>query len=253
MKRIGPWVRSALYLGFLIVTVIPYALFMMPLILAPLRIRYRYAVGWPKLALWGARIFCGIQYRIQGLEHLRAAERAGSVIVLPKHQSAWETLFIPAYLHREVCFVYKRELHWVPFFGWGLAMLRMVSINRGEGSTAFEQVVEQGGQRLAEGRLIIIFPEGTRTPVGATTKYKTGGARLAVRTGARVLPVALNSGEYWPRNAFVKHPGIVTVSFGPIIDSAGKTVEQLNIEVQNWIETEMRRLSPHVYQGSAHE
>jgi 1-acyl-sn-glycerol-3-phosphate acyltransferase len=129
-------------------------------------------------------------------------------------------------------------------------MLRMVSIDRTQGGNAFEQVVEQGGQRLAEGRFIVIFPEGTRTRLGSVTKYKTGGARLAVRTGAKVLPLALNSGECWPRNAFVKRPGLIQVSFGPLIDSQGKTAEQLNLEVQYWIEAEVRRLSPEAY---AHE
>lgn len=244
------YLRSALYLLFLVMTVIPYALVMMPLIVTPLPVRYRYAAGWPKMAIWAARFFCGVRYEVYGLEHLRAAEQAGSVIVLSKHQSAWETLFIPAYLRPEVCFVYKRELHWVPFFGWGLAMLRMVSIDRSQGGNAFEQVVEQGGQRLAEGRFIVIFPEGTRTRLGSVTKYKTGGARLAVRTGAKVLPLALNSAECWPRNAFVKRPGLIQVSFGPLIDSQGKTAEQLNLEVQYWIEAEVRRLSPEAY---AHE
>lgn len=241
------WLRSALYSIFLVVTVIPYAIVMMPLIVAPLHWRYRYAMGWPKMALWGAQVICGIHREVQGLENLRAAQVVGRVIVLSKHQSAWETLYLVAYLGRDACFVYKRELHRVPFFGWGLAMLRMVSIDRRQGQNAFEQVVEQGSKRLAQGRFIIIFPEGTRTPVGAMTQYKTGGVRLAVRTGAPILPVALNSGEVWPRNSFLKFPGKVTVSFGALIEPSGKTPEQLNLEVKTWIEGEMRRLSPHAY------
>ena len=236
--------RAALYYLFLFVTVVPYAVLMLPLIVLPVSWRYWYAVGWPRLAVWGVRVICGVRYQVLGREHLPNAP----VILLPKHQSAWETCFlIGAFLPRQMCFVYKRELHWVPFFGWGLAMLRMVSINRRDSTSAFEQVVAQGAQRLAQGRWVIIFPEGTRTKVGATTKYKSGGARLAVRTGVPVVPIALNSGECWPRNSFIKKPGLITVSIGTPISSHDKTAEQLNKEVQQWIEAEMRRISPHAY------
>lgn len=243
-------VRSALYYLFLVVTVIPYALLMMPLVLTPVSWRYRYAVGWPRLAVWGARVICGVRYQVLGRAQLPNAP----LILLSKHQSAWETCFlIGAFLPRQMCFVYKRELHLVPFFGWGLAMLRMVSINRNDSTSAFEQVVQQGTQHLAHGRWIIIFPEGTRTKVGAITQYKSGGARLAVRTGVPVVPIALNSGECWPRKRFIKKPGLITVSLGAPIDSHNKTAEQLNKEVRHWIETEMRRISPHAYAHLASE
>jgi 1-acyl-sn-glycerol-3-phosphate acyltransferase len=148
---------------------------------------------------------------------------------------------------RELCFVFKRELLWLPFFGWGIALLDMIHINRRKGSDAFEHVARQGSDKLAQGRWIIMFPEGTRTPVGGQGRYKSGGARLAIRTGAPVVPIAVNSGECWPRKAFIKRPGTITVSIGPPIASEGLSAEALNQAVERWIETEMRRISPERY------
>jgi len=240
------WLRSALYMLFLVVTVIPYALACMLWAPLPLRWRYRLTVGWPRLAIWGARVIVGIRWRVVGAENLPN----GPAIVLSKHQSAWETLFLPFYLPRQVCFVYKRELNLVPFFGWGLALLRMISIDRSRGHDAFAQVVEQGRRRLAEGAWPVLFPEGTRTPPGQAGRYKMGGALLASRTGVPVIPIAHNAGECWPRNAFIKTPGLVTVCIGPAIESQGIPPEELNRKVQDWIEAEMRRLNPERYDQS---
>ncbi len=188
-------------------------------------------------------MICGVRWTTKGLENLPD----GPCVLLSKHQSAWETMWIPSYMPREVCFVYKRELHYVPFFGWGLASLKMIHIDRNQGRGAFESVVSQGSQRLAEGRWIIMFPEGTRVAIGQSRPYKQGGTRLAVQLDVPVVPIAHNAGECWPRNSFIKTPGLVTVSIGPAIPSTGKTSDALMAEVEQWIETEMRRLSPGVY------
>lgn len=237
------WLRSLLYMIFLIVTVIPYAFACMVWAPLPLRWRYPLTMGWPKLAIWGAKHICGVQWQVKGMENLPS----GQAIVLSKHQSAWETLFLPAYLPREVCFVYKRELHRIPFFGWGLALLRMIPIDRSKGRDAFEQVVRIGQQRLAEGRWPILFPEGTRIAPGKMGRFKMGGALLACRTGAPVIPIALNAGECWPRKAFIKKPGMITVSIGPVIPSEGITPEALNDKVHAWIDQEMHQLNPERY------
>lgn len=237
------WLRSLLYMIFLIVTVIPYAFACMVWAPLPLRWRYPLTMGWPKLAIWGAKHICGVHWQVKGMENLPS----GQAIVLSKHQSAWETLFLPAYLPREVCFVYKRELHRIPFFGWGLALLRMIPIDRSKGRDAFEQVVRIGQQRLAEGRWPILFPEGTRIAPGKMGRFKMGGALLACRTGAPVIPIALNAGECWPRKAFIKKPGMITVSIGPVIPSEGITPEALNDKVHAWIDQEMHQLNPERY------
>lgn len=236
--------RATLFHLALVLTVVPWAFVVCgaALIVGKPR-RYKLAMMWTRWAIFFARVICGIRYRVQGWEHLPE----GPAIVMSKHQSAWETLWLPTFLPRRLSFVYKRELHWVPFFGWGLASLGMVNIDRSRGHDAFEQVVEQGSAHLREGWWIAIFPEGTRTAPGATRRYKTGGARLAVRTGAKVVPIALNSGECWPRNAFVKVPGEITVSILPAIDPSGKTADNVAAQVESAIESEMRRLSPHRY------
>lgn len=235
--------RSTLYMLFLIVTVIPYAFLCVLWIPLPQHWRYRLTQGWPRMAVWGARVICGLRWEIKGAENFPDA----AVIVLSKHQSAWETLFFCAHLPRETCFVYKRELHLLPFFGWGLKFLKMIPIDRSKGRDAFEQVLAQGRERLADGRWPLLFPEGTRVPPGATVRYKLGGARLAEGTGADVLPIAHNAGECWRRNAFVKRPGLITVSVGPVIRNTGQGAEAINQQVRDWIEAEMRRLNPERY------
>lgn len=236
-------VRSVLFMLFQLVTVVPYALACLLMAPLPLHLRYRFTIGWPRMVLWAARVLCGVRWQVRGSEHLPD----GPAILLSKHQSTWETFFYPSYMPREVCFVFKRELLWIPFFGWGIALLRMIHIDRSQGRDAFESVVAQGTAKLAEGRWIVMFPEGTRTPVGSQGRYKSGGARLAVRTGAPVVPVAVNAGECWPKKRFVLTPGLVTVSIGAPIPSDGREPDDLNAEVERWIESEMRRISPQSY------
>jgi 1-acyl-sn-glycerol-3-phosphate acyltransferase len=240
-------IRSALFHLFQLVTVVPYAFLCIACAPLPLHLRYRVTVGWPRMVIWAARTICGVRHRVVGAGNLPDAP----AIVLSKHQSTWETLFLVTYMPRELCFVFKRELLWLPFFGWGIGLLKMIHIDRRRGNDAFEQVVRQGTQKLAEGRWLIMFPEGTRTRVGSQGKYKTGGTRFAVRTGALVVPVAVNSGECWPRRALVLTPGTITVSIGPPIAPDGKSPDQLMKEVEGWIEAEMRRISPHAYRDAA--
>lgn len=205
--------------------------------------------AWPIIRL--ADKLCGIRYHFKGWEHCTALMDK-PVIVLSKHQSAWETIAFVAFFPKRLCYVFKRELLLVPFFGWILGLLRMVHINRSAGTRAFQSVVTQGKQRLSEGAWIIMFPEGTRTASGTQGYYKTGGARLAVTTQAFVIPIAHNAGRCWPRKSMLKYPGTITVSIGPPISSQNKTPEQLNHEVQTWIEKEMRIIDSESYQ-SVHE
>lgn len=235
--------RASLYYLFLTITVIPYAFICLLAAPFPLHWRYRITIGWPRMAIWAAKVFCGVKWRIEGAENLPD----GPGIVLSKHQSAWETLFLPSHLPREVCFVYKRELHRIPFFGWGLALLRMIPIDRAKGKEAFEQVVQIGQQRLDEGRWPILFPEGTRIAPGKMGRFKMGGALLSTRTSTPIIPIALNAGEYWPRKSFIKRPGVITVRIGPLIYPDNLTAEELNHKVYAWIESQMQDLNPEHY------
>lgn len=237
------YVRAVLYQIFLIVTVIPYAIACILWMPLPLKLRYRLTVGWPRLAIWGAKVILGIDWQVKGWENLPDAP----AVVLSKHQSAWETMFFAGYFPRDVCFVYKRELHRVPFFGWGLALLRMIPIDRAKGRDAVEQVIRDGKERLREGRWPLLFPEGTRIAPGKAGRYKMGGTLLATAAGAPIIPVAHNAGERWPRQAFLKKPGLITVSIGPLIPTEGRSAAEVNREVEAWIENEMRVLNPERY------
>ncbi|MBU3567639.1 lysophospholipid acyltransferase family protein [Polynucleobacter alcilacus] len=208
--------------------------------------RYRFIGLWNKIVIWLLWHLCGIRYEIRGMEHMRAVLDQ-AVIILSKHQSAYETIAYIALLPKQLCFVFKRELLWIPFFGWALALLKMIHINRANKQTAALSVVSQGRKRLSEGKWIMLFPEGTRTPRGSTKPYRKGGARLASATGALVIPIAHNAGSVWPKNSFLKYPGTVILSIGPPITSTGKSGEDLQQEVEGWIEAEMRVIDPSAY------
>lgn len=205
---------------------------------------YRMAQAWGRWVLGWVRITCGIRHEVKGQENVPDFP----VVVLSKHQSAWETLFLLTHLP-PAGWIIKRELLWLPVVGWCLYILRAISIDRSSGREARDQIVEQGKDRLRDGIWVVIFPEGTRVAPGKQKRYGMGGALLATAAGAKVLPVALNPGEVWGRNAFLKRPGTIQVRFGPLIDSQGKTAESLNAEVQVWIEGEMARISPKLYAG----
>ena len=208
--------------------------------------RYRFIGLWNKVVIQVLKHLCGIHFEIRGMENIQAVLDQ-PVVVLSKHQSAYETIAYIALLPKQLCFVFKRELLWIPFFGWALALLKMIHINRASKETAALSVASQGRKRLSEGKWILMFPEGTRTPVGSHKPYRKGGARLASATGATVVPIAHNAGRFWPRNSFMKYPGTVIFSIGPAIASAGKSGDQLHQEVESWIETEMRRIDPSAY------
>ncbi len=238
------FLRSLLLLVFFAVFTVPYAtacFIAFPFLHADRR--YAMAVGWCRSVLVVVRWLNGIRYAVHGFENLPD----GPAVLLSKHQSAWETLAFPALMPRPLCYVFKRELLYVPFFGWALGMLKMVQIDRKEGKNAFVSVTRQGKHRMAEGAWVIMFPEGTRTPTGKQGKYKTGGARFAIAAGAPVVPIAHNAGRVWPRNSFIKYPGIVTVSIGKPIDTTGLTPDEVNTRVETWIEAEMRRIDPAAY------
>jgi 1-acyl-sn-glycerol-3-phosphate acyltransferase len=243
MSRIIPFLRSLLYMVIMVIATLvwtPVCLLVAPL---PYNQRYYVTSRWNLFIVWLSKALCGIRYEVKGEENLPDAP----AILLSKHQSAWETIFFLWYMPRPLVYVFKRELLYIPFFGWALGLLRMVPIDRNKGRDAFAQVVVQGRRRLNDGQWIIMFPEGTRIAPGKKGKYKIGGARLAIETQTLVVPIAMNSGDCWPKNSFIKKPGVVTISIGKPISPAGKDSATLMHEVENWIESEMRVISPHAY------
>ena len=240
-------IRSFLFYVYLVSITILAAVFCV--IITPLTsVEQRYALVryWSGLNLWMLDKICNIQCRVLGMEHIHSCGTK-PMILLSKHQSAWETIVYPYLFPKTLCFVSKRELLWLPFFGWALASLKMITINRGDREAARAAVAVQGRGRLAQGQWIAIFPEGTRTPVGSYRPYRKGGFRLAIATNTDIIPVAQNAGNVWPRNSFRKYPGLVTVSIGPAISVKDKTEEQIQAEVEAWIEGEMHRIDPAAY------
>jgi 1-acyl-sn-glycerol-3-phosphate acyltransferase len=231
---------STLFALLQLVVTPPYALVSILSFPLPPLVRYRIITSWSRLMVAAARLLCGIRYRVIGREHLPP----NPCIVLAKHQSAWETLAFQVLLPPQAI-VLKRELLWIPFFGWGLAMLSPIAIDRGSGARALRRMAAQGRDRLAAGFWIVVFPEGTRMPPGMRGRYQVGGAWLATKTGARVVPIAHNAGHCWPKGAFLKRAGLVTVSIGPPIATQDRDPQAVIRDVENWIEGEMQRLPHH--------
>lgn len=241
------FLRSVLHALWMLVTVVPYALAIM--VCAPFAkpiTLYGFAQGWLRQVMHSLRFLCGVRWRVHGMENLPQGETSPAILLV-KHQSTLETFLMPVLMPHPLAYVFKRELLYIPFFGWAIGKLDMVHIDRSQRAQAFSKVVEQGKRLLAEGVWVIMFPEGTRIPRGQVGTYKLGGTRLAVATGAPVIPIAVSSARCWPRRAFVKYPGVVDVSIGKPIPSEGRTADDLMAQVQEWIESEMRRLDPEAY------
>ena len=226
-------IRSLLYLiGMAALTAI-FGLLCPVTIIVPYKIRYKFIISWCILNIWWLRLTCGLKHDVIGKENIPDTP----CIVMANHQSTWETLAIGT-LFPPLTWVVKRELFFIPLFGWGLALTHPIALNRSAGRKAVDQLVEQGKKKLKKGRWILIFPEGTRTPPGTKRKFKAGGSILAAQSGAPIIPVAHNSGNFWARKQLTKKSGTIKVKIGPAIKSNGKTAEQINQEVFNWINKE---------------
>lgn len=231
------WIRSVLFLvGILVVTPI-FSILVILLFPLPNVARSRIASGWAHFVMWWLRITCHLTYEVQGQEHIPNQPS----IILSKHQSAWETIGLQTIFPPQV-WVMKRSLLLIPFLGWAFVALAAIPIDRSSGREALKKLVENGKDRLARGLWVVIFPEGTRTAPNEKGKYHIGGAWLAAKTETTVVPVAHNAGQYWRKNAFIKHPGTIQVVIGPPIDTVGLKPDQINKQVEKWIEAEMVKL-----------
>ena len=247
MATLLAFIRSTLHMLWMVLTVIPWAtvVIILSIFVSPTRM-YWMCAGWLKTAMWGLTKICGVSWRIHGLENLPQGEHDGAILLL-KHQSTLETFLMPAIMPHPLAYVFKRELLYVPFFGWSMARMDMIHIDRSKRNEAFAKVVQQGKRLMAQGTWVIMFPEGTRIARGKAGTYKSGGTRLACETGRPVVPIAVNSARRWPRKAFIKTPGVVDVVIGKPISSVGREPEVLMQEVQAWIEATMRDIDPEAY------
>lgn len=232
------FIRSTIYFIVMVTTGALYGLMSSITFLIPFNTRFKFISQWARFNIWALKKICGLGYEIKGKENIPNE----ASIILAKHQSTWETLATQIIFPPQT-WVLKKSLLNIPFFGWGLRATEPVAIDRSKKRKAMEQILEQGKDRLDKGRWIIIFPEGTRIAPGKKGKYKLGGARLAVHSGRKVVPVAHNAGEFWARHNFTKKPGTITISILPPIDPAGLTVEELGNRVENAIETEMKQIT----------
>ncbi len=231
--------RATLFRLYLLFMTPPvaFSLFLVAVVL-PRVARYHVIQQWSRLVVWGARVIAGMRYRVEGLEHI---DPHTPHVLMCKHSSTWETVFLQLVIP-PMAFIAKRELVWIPFFGWGFALFSPILIDRAKASEAMQQIIEQGRERRDQGFWITIFPEGTRVAPGTSRRYKPGGARLARELGMPILPVAHNAGYLWPKHGWKTYPGCITLSIGCPIAVAGRSTEELTREVEQWIEAETARL-----------
>ncbi len=224
------------YLGMTLVTLIvsPISIILYPL---PFKLRYAFVSRWAVFNIWWLKLTCGLTHTVEGLENIPESP----AIIMCKHQSAWET-FVLQQIFPAQAWILKRELLWIPVYGLGLATLQPIAIDRGSAVKSLRQIVKQGCERLAQGIWVVIFPEGLRVAPGERTKYLPGGGLLAEKSGFPIVPIAHNSGYFWPCNSLIKKPGTINMIIGPLIETEGKSANDITAEVEEWIESTIKKL-----------
>ncbi|MHB1220978.1 MAG: lysophospholipid acyltransferase family protein [Gammaproteobacteria bacterium] len=237
-SRFNLLIRSAIFSVFSVIFIITASISAALAFWLPISVRFKIITGYLRFYMVVLKHLCHIDYHVEGLDNIPKEQR---VVVLCKHQSTWETFFMPL-IFRDVAMIAKRELLWVPFFGWGFAASEPITINRNNKSSAMQQIIKKGAACLKADRDIIAFPEGTRVPVGVVGNYRLGAARLIAATQAPFICVAHNAGSYWPRRQFIKRPGTIQVVISPLMSSVGKKPEQILESAKGWIENTMARM-----------
>ena len=229
--------RSFIFLTVYAITAILFSVIGVLIWPLPFKQRYWVVSRWAVMNIWLLKIICGLRLEVEGRENIPTEP----CVILCKHQSAWETLALQAVFPPQV-WVLKRELLWIPFFGWGLASLRPIAIDRNAGHQALHQVIEQGKERLQSGAMVVVFPEGTRLPPGTMGRFGVGGARLAVEAAVPVVPVAHNAGSFWAKKGFLKRPGVIKMVIGAKIDIQDLSATAVNQKAYDWMTLTMTQL-----------
>ena len=238
-NRLKIYLGSALLLLGMIVSTFVFSLAILACAVLPFKVRYNLAKCWAASVAKMAQVFCGIQYQIEGLEHIKPECAA---VVLSNHQSAWETIVFRFILPSQISF-FKKSLLWIPLWGWAMATLKPIAIDRSQKNAALRKLINDGTQALQQGLWVIVFPEGTRRPVGEMAAFNAGGAMLAQKSGCPVLPIAHDAGKCWPRYSFLKYPGTITVKIGPMIESAGRKASEINQQAEAWVANALQEMS----------
>ncbi len=244
--------RSSIVFFWMVLSIIPLGtgLIISSVVMESAALWRWFAGPWVRGVIGAARWIGGVDYTVRGREHLPDAADMQRVILVSKHQSTWETFFLPGHMPHNLAFVFKRELLRIPVFGWCMARLDMVPIDRSKRAEAWNRVASLGEELMDRGKWIIMFPEGTRSERGSKGSYKSGASRLAIATDAVLIPVAVSSGKCWPRRSFWFIPGHIDVSIGPPVKPDGRSADELMRSVEDWIEAEMRRIDPDAYSGA---
>lgn len=231
MEKIILFLRSLLfYAGYSVVTILLSIVFFLFVPFVPESRRHLFSVFWCRLVLFWLRLSCGVRYKVKGLENIPEEP----VVVLANHQSEWETMFLYRYL-APICPILKKELLSIPFYGWALRVFKPIAIDRSKPGEAGKSILRQGTARLRDGHSVIIFPEGTRTRTDQVKKFSQGGAKLAIVAGVPILPIAHNSGHFWPAHGFIKYPGTISVFIGAPMDGRDSTASALTEQAESWI------------------
>lgn len=233
------YIGSTVLFIFIILSVPTYGPMILSTFFFPFSVRYKAANLWVSSVLWMTKLLCGLSYQVKGLENLPKNQ---GFVVLSKHQSAWETLALRLFLPMQTT-VLKRSLTQIPIGGWALSLVKPIAIDRDKPRQALNTIIKQGTERLKEGIVVVIFPEGTRAAPGENKKFNAGGALLAHHSGYPVIPLAHNAGEFWPRYSFLKYPGTIKVKIGPAIEAKGKKAKEINSEAEAWITQAMKEIS----------
>jgi 1-acyl-sn-glycerol-3-phosphate acyltransferase len=233
------YIRSVVYLLLFVATTVVFGVIVLVSALLPLSIHQRYGIprAWGRFLTWLAGVVCGLKYTVEGQENLPQEP----FVSLWKHSSTWDT-FAQMFVVPPATWLLKREVVWIPIVGWAVATYRPIAINRRAGHSAVNQVVSQGRERLKAGLGVVVYPEGTRVAPGQTRKYGISGALLATETGAPIVPIAHNSGYFWPRHSILKKPGVIRVVIGPAIETTGLTPREVNDRAQQWIESKVAEI-----------
>lgn len=240
MQQFLQYIRSIIFLFFYVTTSMIAGIISIFLFPLPFLARYNIVMKWNAMILWLAKHIVGMNYRIIGLENIPTDS---PYVALCKHQSVWETLFTQIYF-LPISTILKKSLLYIPFFGWGLALLRPIAIDRSNPKQAIKHIHRTGLDRLENGISVLVFPEGTRTPPGQVGNYARGGTSIACAAKVPVLPVAHNAGELWPPHTLLKKAGTITVVIGQPISTEGRQSKELTEEIKQWIENEIQNMPP---------
>ena len=232
MIRIWQSIRALGFYTGLILLVLLMLLVLCIVGFLPFRYRQRCVTSGNKLLMLWLQFTCGVRIKVRGLENIPSS----ACVVLSNHQSTWETFFLQQ-LFVPASMILKRELLWIPLFGWGLYSMRAIAIKRSNPAGAIRQVLKQGKQRLAQGINVVIFPEGTRVRAPELGNFMTSGAALAKSAGVQLLPVRHDAGHCWPATSWLKTPGTINLVIGPPIDTAQGTPRELTETARQWIDS----------------